>query len=90
MLPIRWSQSAEDDVRSIVEYLSERSESAALRMLETLDRCVDRLSRQPDLYRAGRVAGTREMVFHPSYCIVYRVHAHEIEIVSVLHTRRSV
>ena len=89
MLPIRWSQSAEDDVRSIFEYLSERSEPAALRMLEAIDNSVERLSRRPKLYREGRVHGTREMVIHPNYVIAYRVHPDEIEIVSVLHARRA-
>lgn len=89
MLPIRWSQSADVDVKNIFEFLSERSESAALHMLDKIAQSVDRLSLQPSLYREGRVPGTREMVIHPNYIIVYRVHSYEVEIVSLLHSRQN-
>ena len=89
MLPIRWSQSAGTDAKQVFDFLAERSESSALRMLEKIGQALDRLSRHPNLYREGRIAGTREMVIHENYIIVYRVHVDEIEIVSFLHSRRN-
>jgi plasmid stabilization system protein ParE len=32
--------------------------------------------------------GTREAIIHPNYILVYRVEAHQIRIVNVLHTAR--
>ena len=40
------------------------------------------------LYRHGRVSGTREMVVHPNYIVVYRV-THVVEILNVLHSRQE-
>jgi toxin ParE1/3/4 len=40
------------------------------------------------MYRAGRVAGTREAVLHPNYILVYRVATDTIEVVRVLHARQ--
>jgi toxin ParE1/3/4 len=47
------------------------------------------LPQHPYLYRLGRVSGTRELVAHPNYIVVYRVSATAIEIVSILHSRQQ-
>ncbi|MCI1740251.1 MAG: type II toxin-antitoxin system RelE/ParE family toxin [Pseudomonas veronii] len=39
-------------------------------------------------FKHGRLSGTREMVVHPNYLVVYRVTEH-VEIVMVLHTRQE-
>lgn len=41
----------------------------------------------PYLYRTGRIAGTREIVVHPNYIVVYRVTDH-LEVLNVLHSRK--
>jgi plasmid stabilization system protein ParE len=46
------------------------------------------LPQHPYLYRFGRVPGTREIVVHPIYLVVYRV-TDRIEIVTVLHARQE-
>ena len=43
----------------------------------------------PYLYRSGRVPGTREIIAHPNYIVVYQVMAERIEVVSVLHARQE-
>ena len=46
------------------------------------------LAEHPLLYRQGRVEGTREVVVHPNYIVVYRPLATHVEIIAVLHARR--
>ena len=41
------------------------------------------------MYRSGRVPGTREIIAHPNYIVVYQVMAERIEVVSVLHARQE-
>lgn len=43
----------------------------------------------PYLYKLGRVPGTREIVVHPNYIIVYEVRADHIEVMAVLHARQE-
>ncbi|BAT61811.1 plasmid stabilization system protein [Variibacter gotjawalensis] len=49
---------------------------------------VGRLAMHPMLGRAGRVAGTRELIPHKSYRIVYEVKDERIVILAIVHTAR--
>lgn len=89
MLPVQWLASARDDLAAIVDYICERDGDAALRLLETIDEAVAALPEHPMLYRRGRMAGTREMVVHPHYLVVYRLSTLAIEIIAVLHTSKQ-
>nr|WP_314355369.1 type II toxin-antitoxin system RelE/ParE family toxin [uncultured Achromobacter sp.] len=62
---LEWRQTAREDLLAIVEYLSDDSPAAALRLLDEIEQKVAKLRRRPRLYRVGRVAGTREMVGKP-------------------------
>jgi toxin ParE1/3/4 len=48
---------------------------------------MDALSRYPEMGRAGRVTGTRELIVFP-YLIAYRLKGGAIEIVAILHGSR--
>ncbi|MFZ6734055.1 type II toxin-antitoxin system RelE/ParE family toxin [Undibacterium sp. Ji42W] len=47
------------------------------------------LGEHPLLFRSGRVAGTREVVVHPNYILVFRVTVSAVEILNVLHSRQQ-
>ncbi|WP_221180279.1 type II toxin-antitoxin system RelE/ParE family toxin [Salinisphaera japonica] len=47
------------------------------------------LAQYPDLYPRGRVVGTRELVAHPNYLIVYKVGAERVDIIAVVHACRK-
>ncbi len=87
MLPILWLPSASEDLNEIIDYIADRNFSAALELQEVIEQSTSQIPQHPYIYRAGRVAGTREMVVHPNYLVVYRVGATAIEILGVLHTR---
>lgn len=89
MLPVQWLENARANLVSIIEYIAERNDFAALSLQEDIERAVSQLPLHPYLYRPGRVTGTREIVVHPNYLVVYRVLPQVIEIVAVLHTRQK-
>ncbi|TRM54049.1 type II toxin-antitoxin system RelE/ParE family toxin [Achromobacter sp. LC458] len=62
---LEWRQTAREDLLAIVEYISDDSPAAALRLLDEIEQKGAKLRRRPRLYRVGRVAGTREMVVKP-------------------------
>ncbi|MEF2270264.1 type II toxin-antitoxin system RelE/ParE family toxin [Janthinobacterium sp. LS2A] len=88
MLPIQWKVEAQEDLTAILTYIAQHNRPAALQLYHDIDNAISRLSCHPHLYRSGRVSGTRELVAHPNYVVVYRVEASAIEILAVMHTRQ--
>jgi len=89
MLPVVWLDSAVADLTAIITFIAGEDPSAARRLKNRLEAATLPLSEHPYLYPGGRVPGTRELVAHPNYVLVYRVAPAQIEIVSVLHSRQE-
>ncbi|KRV73402.1 type II toxin-antitoxin system RelE/ParE family toxin [Pseudomonas citronellolis] len=89
MLPIIWRSSARTDLAEIILYIANEDPQAARHLKERLESAVLPLAEHPYLYRSGRVPGTRELVAHPNYVLVYRVAAEYVEVVNVLHARQE-
>jgi toxin ParE1/3/4 len=88
-LRIVWRPAADADLEAIIDHVAQDNAPAAIELGDTIIRRVAELADQPRLYRTGRVRGTREMVVHPNYLVVYRVKGDAIEIVRVLHAVRQ-
>ncbi|MBD8807714.1 MULTISPECIES: type II toxin-antitoxin system RelE/ParE family toxin [Pseudomonas syringae group] len=89
MLPIVWLQAAVNDLSSIILYIANENPSAARRLKSRLQAAPLPLAEHPYLFPLGRVSGTRELVAHPNYIIVYRIASDRVEIVNVLHSRQT-
>lgn len=83
-----WLASAQRDLATIISYIAERDPAAARRLRISIEQAVVLLVEHPYLFRPGRVPGTRELVAHPNYIVVYRVTADSVEVVAVVHARR--
>ena len=84
-MKVIWTLSAEDCLDNIVNYIAEDNIDAALNMDALLRSSAKELMRFPCKGRIGRVKGTRELIAHPNYIIVYTVNNHLIKIISILH-----
>ena len=89
MLPIIWSDEARSNLLAIVHYVAERNPTAAIELGQAIERSTWPLPEHPHLFRPGRVRGTREIVVHPNYIVVYRVELACIKVLSVLHVRQQ-
>lgn len=89
MLPVVWREAARRQLAEIVAFIAEDNPPAARRLKERIESVVVPLAQYPYLYPPGRVAGTRELVAHPNYLIVYKVGVERVEIIAVLHARRQ-
>jgi len=90
VLPIEWRASADADLVEILDFISERNEQAAERLLGLIEDTLEHAAEHPYLYRPSqRIPGLREIVAHPNYIVFYRVTATCIEVVNVVHARRE-
>jgi toxin ParE1/3/4 len=86
---VEWKEAARNDLLAIIDYISDDNPEAAQQLKDNVEAKVSALSSHPDMYRAGRVSGTREMVAHENYIVVYRVQHDVISILRVLHAAQS-
>jgi addiction module RelE/StbE family toxin len=80
-----WTPEALDDRRAIYEYVEADNPLAALNLDELFSEKVLNLIDHPGLGRIGRVSGTRELVVHKNYILVYDTAADAVRVLSVLH-----
>ena len=86
---VRWSYPALEDLRTVYNYIAEKGNlDAAAALVDYLIEAEGRLGTFPQLGRAGRLKGTRELIV-PPFVFVYRVGAmSEVTISSVIHGSR--
>lgn len=73
MMEIFWTMLASQDRKRIREYIAEQNLMAAIELDERIGYSASSQARQPYKGRNGRVEGTRELVIHPHFVLVYEV-----------------
>ena len=89
MLTLIWSPSAFDQLEAISTYIAQFNESAAIALRHRIEDAVLPALSHPYAFRAGRIKGTREIVAHPNYIVVYRVAADHVEVLGVMHSHQE-
>lgn len=87
MLPVKWRDQALDDLVEIIDYIEQYNPAAAASLHRNIVAATEGLSSMPYGFRPGRVPGTREIVVHPNYLVVYRVGDTAVDVLRVLHAR---
>jgi plasmid stabilization system protein ParE len=75
MMEIFWTMLANQDRKCIREYIAEQNLMAAIELDERIGYSASSLAGQPYKGRNGRVEGTRELVIHPHFVLVYEVNS---------------
>ena len=88
-MKVRWTPEAEAERLEIGEYIALDNPRAAVRMDSLLETAVLKLSDFPRIGRPGAIVGTRELIPHESYRVVYEIRGDGIWILSVVHTARQ-
>lgn len=88
MLNLIWRTSAAYQLDAIGDFISLRNGPAAERLVQTIHAGVERIRQFPQSGRPGRVLGTRELIAHPNYIVIYRVTEDAIIVLRVLHARQ--
>jgi toxin ParE1/3/4 len=84
-----WRPRADDQLDSLLRYIAERDERAADQLELRITEALDLARSMPLIGRPGRVAGTRELVTHPNYILVYEFDDLVLRVLRVLHARQQ-
>lgn len=89
-MQVKWLKRALDNLEDEADYIAQDNPHIAHALVAHVFNSVDQLTNFPNLGRAGRVFGTRELVItgYP-YIIPYRVQSDTVEILRVFHTSRK-
>jgi addiction module RelE/StbE family toxin len=84
-----WTRTASSDRKDIREYIAQNNPAAALALDELISEKASRLVDHPGLGRPGRVKGTRELVAHQNYILIYDTVDDLVRILRVLHAAKQ-
>jgi len=88
-LIVVWTPEAEKDRGDIWDYIAADNPRAASNMDQLFSEAAGTLGRHPRLGKAGRIAGTREMILHDSYRLVYEIDRDTVWVLALVHTARQ-
>ncbi|MDR2856879.1 MAG: type II toxin-antitoxin system RelE/ParE family toxin [Novosphingobium sp.] len=89
MKSVYWTPEATQDRDDIYDWIEADSPAAAADLDELFEKKAAPLATHSALGRSGRVPGTRELVIHPNYILIYDVAGEEVRVLRVLHARRQ-
>ena len=84
-----WTNAARLRLAEILDYIAEFDEAAADDLNIRINSLIDKARHFPEMYRPGRVQGTREIVAHRNYLVIYSLTTDAIEVVAVIHARQA-
>lgn len=89
MMELFWTPESTQDREDIYDYIEADNPAAAMALDELFSEKAGRLIDHPGLGRLGRIAGTRELVVHRNYILVYDLVGDLVRVIRVLHAARQ-
>ncbi|NYT78925.1 type II toxin-antitoxin system RelE/ParE family toxin [Alcaligenaceae bacterium] len=84
-----WTPEAAQDRDEIYNYIEADNPVAALALDELFERKAGSPADYPGLGRSGRMAGTRELVVHANYILVYDLVGGIVRVLRIVHAARQ-
>lgn len=88
-MKVRWTPEAERDRIEVIGYIAADDPRAAARMDELFSHAAAKLASFPHLGRTGKIPGTRELIPHQRYRLVYEVEGETVWILALVHAARQ-
>ena len=88
-MTVVWTPEAEQDRADIWDYIAADNPVAAVRMDELFSDAAARLAKHPKIGRTGKISGTRELIPHESYRLVYEIDVDTVWVLALVHTARQ-
>jgi toxin ParE1/3/4 len=83
-----WTAEAIQDRLDIWEYIAQENQVAASKMDDLFSVPTTWLSNYSKLGKPGKIQGTRELIPHENYRLVYEINDETVWILALIHTSR--
>ena len=87
-MKVIWTPEAQQDRADVWDYIAAENPRAAARMDKLFSDAAARLATHPRLGRPGIIPGTRELIPHASYRLVYEIEGETVWVLALVHTAR--
>lgn len=84
-----WTPEAEQDRIDIWNHITKGSPSAAARMDELFSDAANLLASYPEMGKIGKISGTRELIPHENYRLVYELDDSTVWVLALVHVARQ-
>ena len=88
-MKVIWTPEAEQDRDDIWLYIAADNLGAAARLDELFSDAATRLADHPKFGRPGKIPGTRELIPHENYRLVYEIAGGIVWVLTLIHTARQ-
>lgn len=88
-MKVIWTPEAQQDRADVWDYIAADNPRAAARMDALFSDTGARLAEHPKLGRPGQIPGTRELIPHESYRLVYEIERETVWVLALVHTARQ-
>ena len=88
-MKVLWTPEALRDRIDAWDYIASDDAHAAVKMDEIFSNAAAGLADHPMLGQTGRIHGTRELIPHKSYRLVYEIDGDNVWILALVHTARQ-
>lgn len=88
-MKVIWTPEAQADRENIWHYIFKENRSAAVKIDKLFGRAAKRLATNPKLGRRGIMPGTREIIPHKNYRLIYEIDDGIVWVLALIHTSRE-
>ncbi|MHA7848512.1 type II toxin-antitoxin system RelE/ParE family toxin [Serratia sp. D1N4] len=86
---VEWKPMSLADRESIMNYIARDNPQAAIALDDAFETAAERACERPDMYKAGRMKDTREVVVRPNYILIYRINDETLQVLRILHAAQQ-
>jgi toxin ParE1/3/4 len=87
-MKVIWTPEAEQDRLDIWDYIAEDNPPAAADMDELFSKAASTLADFPDMGKLGKIIGTRELIPHENYRLIYQTENNVAWRLALVHVTR--
>ncbi len=88
-MKIIWTPEAQQDRFDIWKNIASDNPFAAAKIDELFSNAVAKLTDHPNIGRPGKISGTRELIPHENYRLVYEINQQTVWILALVHSARQ-